>query len=846
MLDLCRVLHRRRTCPVMAAISIGIAGLWPWTNAAADDAGTRARRLASAMTLEEKLDYLGGINGMSIRPVPRLGIPEIRTSDGPLGVRQVRPSTRYPAGVALAATWEPELARAEGVAMGRDCRARGIHILLAPAVNIHRVPVNGRNFEYMSGEDPYLASQMVAPFVEGVQSQGVVATVKHFAANNQEYQRRSIDARVDERTLREIYLPAFAAAVVEGRAGAVMDAYNRLNGEFCTENAWLNEQVLRKEWGFQGLLMSDWEATHSTVEAFRGGLDLEMPSGQHFNAGRLSEALAAHQISAEQVDEKVVHILTLLIRMGFLDRPQQDASIPERDPASEQAALAVACAGIVLLKNQEKLLPLDRTRIRSLAVLGPRAYPGVATGGGSSYVNPTHTVSVLEGLRQALAPDVRIDLVSAFVPSYLLANFYHVNQAGELVPGLHGEYFDSDGFAGPPKMLRDDEHIDFVWHETGPFFEPLDAGQFSIRWTGYLIPEASGPHFLRAQADGAIRVYLDGNLVIDAWRENAPRVTDAAKYLKAGRPYALRIEYRNRAGGAVARFAFAPLQVPETLRNYDAAVVCVGFDQTTEGEGSDRLFQLPAGQDDLVEQVEALNPKTVVVLFGGGGADVTRWIDHTPAFLHAWYPGQEGGTAIAELLTGAISPSGKLPVTFDRQLEDNPVMANYPSQDGGRTVHYDEGVFVGYRAANRRAQTPLFPFGYGLTYTHFDFRNLTITRDQPGHRWQISFELSNDGDRPGSEVAQLYVAFPKSPVPRPEQELKRFTKVFLQPGQTRAVTLSLPEQALGYFDVTNHRWSVVPGEYEFRVGASSQDLPLRGKATLPDNQNEHGPAANGT
>lgn len=698
-----RILHRRRACPVVAAISIGIASLGAWANASADDAGTRARRLASAMSLEEKLDYLGGINSMSIRPIPRLGLPEIRMSDGPLGVRQPKPSTRYPAGVALAAAWQPELARAEGVAMGRDCRARGIHILLAPAVNIHRVPVNGRNFEYMSGEDPYLAAQMVVPFVEGVQSQGVVATVKHFAANNQEYQRRSIDARVDERTLREIYLPAFAAAVVEGRAGAVMDAYNRLNGEFCTENAWLNEQVLRKEWGFQGLLMSDWEATHSTVEAFQGKLDLEMPSGEHFNAGWLSEALAAHQISAEQVDERVVHILTLLIRMGFLDRPQQDASIPNRDPASEQVALAVAREGIVLLKNQEKLLPLDRTRIHSLAVLGPRAYPGVATGGGSSYVNPTHTVSVLEGLRQAFGASVTIDLVSAFVP-------------------------------------------------------------------------------------------------------NSPE----------------------------ANFAFGPLKVPEAVRDYDAAVVCVGFDETTEGEGNDRLFQLPAGQDALVEQVEALNPKTVVVLFGGGGADVTRWIDRTPALLHAWYPGQEGGTALAELLTGAVGPSGKLPVTFDRRLEDNPVMANYPSQDGGRTVRYDEGVFVGYRAANRRTQPPLYPFGYGLTYTHFGFRNLTISRDQPGHDWQISFELSNDGDRPGSEVAQLYVAFPKSPVPRPEQELKRFIKVPLQPGQTRNVTLPLPEQALGYFDATNHRWRVVPGDYEFRVGSSSQDLPLRGKVTLPD------------
>ncbi|MBV9491113.1 MAG: glycoside hydrolase family 3 C-terminal domain-containing protein [Verrucomicrobia bacterium] len=816
----------------------------PWTNARSDEADAHARQLVARMTTEEKLSYLGG-TGMAIRPVPRLGISEIRMADGPLGVRQVEPSTRYPAGVALAATWNPDLANAEGVAMGRDCRARGIHVLLAPAINIHRVPVNGRNFEYLSGEDPYLAARMAVPFIQGVQSQGVIATVKHFAANNQEYERRSINVQADERTLREIYLPAFAASVTKGQAGAVMDAYNRLNGPFCTANDWLNEQLLRKEWGFEGILMSDWEATHSTVEAFKGGLDLEMPTGRNFNPEKLSQALAAHEISMEQVDEKVARILGTILRMGIPYRPQQDLSIPERDPTSARTALAVAHESVVLLKNQGRLLPFDRAKIRSLAVLGPAAHAEVPTGGGSSYVTPVHSVSVLEGLRNAFGPDARIDLFTSVVPNFHATEFYHAAQeGGALKPGIRGEYFDNPDFAGQPKLVRDDRRIDFTWREAGPLPDPANEGRFSVRWTGYIIPEYSGPHVLTARSDDAMRVYLDDKLVIDDWLDHGVRTARTTDDLEAGRRYALRVEYRNRSGAATAQFTFTPTTVPDRVRDYDAAVVCIGFDDTTEGEGSDRTFALPPLHDELVMQVEGLNPRTVVVLFGGGGADVSRWIDRTPAFLHAWYPGQEGGTALADLLTGAVNPSGKLPVTFDRQLDDNPVMANYPSDDGGHNVEYKEGVFVGYRAYGRRERAPLYPFGYGLTYTHFTFRNLAITRGRADEAWRVGFELTNDGAQAGSEVAQLYVAPPDSPVPRPPEELKGFVKVFLRPGETRRLTLDLAEKDLGYFEVAQHRWVVAPGPYEVRIGSSSQDLPLRQKVNVNED-NDHNPPAGG-
>jgi beta-glucosidase len=818
---------RDRALAALSILCTVIFQAFAGPNARADEVDQRVETLLGRMTLEEKLEYIGGIHSMSIRPIPRLGLPEIRMSDGPVGVRQDRPSTRYPAGIALAATWNPLLANREGIAMGRDCRARGIHILLAPGLNINRVPVCGRNFEYLAGEDPYLASQMVVPFVRGVQSQGVVSTVKHFAANNQEYNRMEINVVVGERALREIYLPAFEAAVKEGKAGAVMDAYNQVNGSFCTANRFLNLQVLKTDWGFPGVLMSDWGATHDTLAAATGGLDLEMPSGDNFNPNALTTLLDEHQLSESQIDEKVRRILRLIVSNGFLDRAQLDPAIPENDPTSASTALAVAQEGIVLLKNEGELLPLDRKSIRSIAVFGPAAHPGVPTGWGSSLVHPINSISLLDGLRAEFGSQVKIDYFEAGVGSFAAAQSLHPADDGKLEPGLKAEFFDNPNLSGQPVTVRVDSHVDFDW-PTGVPIPQLSSDRFSVRWTGMIRSSDSGPHVFRARSDDGVRVFLNGELIIDDWSDHAPRTVTTIHRLEAGKTYALRIDYHNSAGAALAQFAWASFTVPDAIRDYDVAVIGAGFNDGTEGEGGDRTFTLPNLQDALIRNVAEKNPRTAVILFSGGNVDMNSWLDKVPVLLHAWYPGQEGGHALAAALAGEVNPSGKLPVTLEKIFSDNPAAANYPTLDGGKTVCYAEGIFVGYRGYDHFGIEPRFPFGFGLSYTEFEYSDLQISSPTAsvGQSIQVRCEVKNAGDKPGAETAQLYVHPIGPSVERPVRELKGFSKVWLNPGEKKEVSFVLDQRAFQYFDPATHQFRTDTGRYQLEVGASSRDVRL--------------------
>jgi beta-glucosidase len=790
---------------------------------------TRVEKILSQMTLKEKIDYAGGVNAMSIRPIPRLGLPEIRMSDGPLGVRRDTPSTRYPGGIALAASWNRALAAKEGISMGRDCRARGLHVLLAPGVNINRLPICGRNFEYVAGEDPYLAAQLVVPFIRGVQSQGVVATAKHFAANNQEINRRSINVVVSERALREIYLPAFEAAVRIARVGAVMDAYNKVNGQYCTENEFLNDWVLKSEWAFDGVLMSDWGATHSALGAARHGLDLEMPTGEWMNSKNLVPALRGGEITEKQIDEKVRRILRMIVRMGFPDRPQIDPSIPENDPESAKTALAIAEEGIVLLKNDRKTLPLDGAGVKKIAVIGPNAYPGVPAGWGSSYVNPFYAVSVLDGLMNNKGPDLLVDYFDVGVGNFGTSQFEHEDRPGQFSDGLRAEYFSNLTLSGTAILDRVDQRINFDWANANPPRGRLPP-QFSVRWTGVIRANDSFRHVFRARADAGIRVFLNDELIINDWIDHAARPDTVTRVLEAGRIYRLRVEYKNSGGGgAVAQFGWASLKVPDSVGGYDAAIVCVGFDNGTEGEGFDRTFELPDGQDDLVSGVAEKNPHTVVVLNSGGNVDMHRWLDKVPALLHAWYPGQEGGNALAKILFGDISPSAKLPVTFEVSENDNPAFKSYPSDSSGENVRYEEGIFVGYRGYDHFGIKPLFPFGFGLSYTQFDYSDLRIDQGQSSNREEaeITFKVRNIGDRAGAEVAQLYVKEMRPAIERPVRELKGFEKVFLSPGESKMITIRLDRNSFAYYDPAAGEWKTDPGEYEISIGASSRDLRVK-------------------
>ncbi len=669
----------------------------------------QAHALLSKLTLEQKIELLGGINSMYTRPMPAIDLPRFKMSDASVGVRTWGPTTAYAGGSALAASWDTDLARKIGASLGRDARARNVNFLLGPGVNIARSPIAGRNFEYLS-EDPYLNATMVVPFIEGVQSQGVIATVKHYALNDQEFNRHNASSDVDERTMREIYLPAFEAAVTKAHVDAVMNSYNLVNGVHATQNDFLNLQVLKGEWGFQGVLMSDWDATYDGVAACNNGLDLEMPSPKFMNAKNLAPAVQAGQAKESTIDEHVLRLLRAELRYGFTTRPQFDPADSTYSVADRPLALEEALESITLLKNQGNLLPLDPVKIKNIAIIGPNVYPAVTGGGGSSEAHAFEPVSILTGIASLLGPDAHV------------------------------------------------------------FYSPT-------------MPDTEDEKKAIAQAD--------------------------------------------------------------------VVIVAVGFTAATEREGKDRTFTLPAGQDALVEQVVAANPRTIVLLTGGGGMDLSRWLDKVPALLHLYYSGQEGGTAVAQILFGVHDPEGKLPVSFDRSWETSPSSKWYYGDPKNNTtlhtvgedgkpkdytiehIQYGDKLMVGYRYWTTTGRHPLFPFGYGLSYTTFKFSRLQAPAvAASGSPVSVGFDVTNTGSVAGAEVAELYVSDPSAQVDRPERELKGFAKVRLAPGETQHVTLTLDARAFSYWDQPAHKWIIDPGKFILRVGDSSENTPLHADIDL--------------
>ncbi|MGD1081335.1 MAG: glycoside hydrolase family 3 C-terminal domain-containing protein [Candidatus Sulfotelmatobacter sp.] len=802
------------------------------------DVEKRVDLILGKMTLDEKIEFIGGINDFYTRPIPRLGIPSLCMSDGPMGVHDYGLTTAYPAGIALAASWDVDLAERFGTSMGKDARARGVHFILGPGMNIYRGPMNGRNFEYF-GEDPFLASRMAVSVIRGIQGQRVIATAKHFAGNNSEFARTTLSSDIDERTLREIYLPAFEASVKEANVGAVMDAYNLVNGTYMTQNDHLNNEILKKEWAFDGILMSDWGATHDGLAAANGGLDLEMPSPTFMNRDALLPALKEGKTSEATIDDKVRRILRKAIEFGFFDRPQNDRNIPTYSQEGRQTALEMARGGMVLLKNASNLLPLDENKLKTIAVIGPDAYPAVITGGGSAETKPFNSVSCLEGISNRLGTKAKV-LYAVDVPP-----LDEVFESSEFVTapggenGLKGEYFSNEELKGPPALVRTDKHVHFDWGE-GSFAQGEPVDHFSIRWTGYFVPKESGDYKFYTSADDGVRLYVGDEIAIDDWQPHSQTLDTAGRHLEGGQAYKIRLEYFESVGSAIVGFgvtraeAFVGRETKPLAAKADAVIICVGFDPKTEGEGFDRTFQLPGGQDELIRQISAVNKNVIVVLTAGGNADMTRWIDNVPAILHAWYPGQEGGMALAQILFGDYSPSGKLPTSFERRWEDNPTFRSYYPENGGNRVQYSEGIFLGYRHFDRSATKPLFAFGYGLSYTTFAYGKLSVT-PQTGNLNEpvsVSFEVRNTGHRESAEVAEVYVGDSHAGIPRPVKELKAFAKVNLRPGESRRVTLTLERRAFSFYDLQKKDWSAEPGDFTILVGGSSDNIQLRGKFTL--------------
>jgi beta-glucosidase len=675
---------------------------------------TRVADLLSRLTLEEKISLLHADSKFTTAAIPRLGIPRRWLDDGPHGVREdIGPdtwasagrtddfATAMPSGICLGATWNPSLGLAEGQAIGQEARWRGKDIMLGPGVNILRTPLCGRNFEYL-GEDPFLSGVMCSGYIRGAQSQDISSCVKHFALNNQEYQRGTINVEVSERALREIYLPAFKAAVQSGGVWSVMGAYNQLRGQHCCHNDYLLNQILKTEWGFQGLVLSDWDGTHDTRQAALNGLDLEMGTEKPYHDFYLAQpylnGLKGGEIPLAGLDEKVRRNLRVMLATHVLDANRKPGSF--NTAAHQNVARQVAEEGIVLLKNENHTLPLAAAKLKTIAVIGENAIRLHAHGGESSGIKAFYEITPLQGL---------------------------ISRAGNDVNFTFSEGYQKDG-----------------------------------------------------RAELAERAVA------------AAKAADAVIYI----------------GGL----------------NHDSGFDC---------EGADRKdLKLPYAQDELIQQIVAANPKTIVVL-EGTMVEMETWLNKVPAVLQAWYPGMEGGNALARILFGDVNPSGKLPATFPKKLADSPAHAlgNYPGTDG--TVTYAEGLLVGYRWFDTKHVEPLFPFGHGLSYSSFHYSNLRLVPgDGTNSLVTAQFEIQNTGTRAGAEVAQLYVHQQKPSLPRPEQELKGFQKILLQPGEKQTLAIPLEATAFAFYNDQQRCWVAEKDTFSIRVGTSSRELPLAAEYQL--------------
>ncbi|MNQ51760.1 Thermostable beta-glucosidase B [compost metagenome] len=687
-------------------------------------------KLVSQMTLEEKIGMLHGNSMFSTGAVERLGIPELKMADGPLGVREEISrdnwapagltndfATYYPAGGGLAATWNADMAYTFGNSLGQEMRARDKDMLLSPAINIVRTPLGGRTYEYMS-EDPFLNKKIAVPVVVGLQDNDVMACVKHFAANNQETNRDFVDVQIDERTLREIYLPAFEATVKEGHAYSIMGAYNKFRGEYLCENDYMLNKILRDEWGFKGIVVSDWAAVHSTVKSLKSGLDIEMgtpkPFNEFFLADKLVIAAKAGEVSEAEIDIHVKRILRTLFQvkaMGNASKNRAKGSISTE--AHYQDAYKIAAEAIVLLKNENNALPLKLDGVKSIAVIGNNATKKNALGGFGAGVKTKREITPLEGLKNRLPSSIKINYAEGYLERY-----------DEKNKGKLGD------------------------------------------------------------------ITLNGPVTIDQ--------LDPAKVQEA----------------------------VEAAKKSDVAIIFAGSNRDYETEASDRrTLKLPFGQEELIQKVMAVNPRTIVVMIAGAPFDIDAVSKKSQALVWSWFNGSEGGNALADVILGKVNPSGKLPWTMPKNIMDSPAHATN-SFPGGKEVKYAEGILVGYRWFDTKNIAPLYPFGYGLSYTTFAFENAKADKTSYDENETISVAVAvkNTGKVDGKEVVQLYASKSDSKVSRASKELKGFKKVLVKAGNSETVTITLPVKELAYYDVTSKKWVVEAGKYTLKVGNSSRDI----------------------
>jgi len=799
--------------------------------AAPPDMESRVEALLAQLTLEEKLQMLSGDEtGFASRGVTRLNIPALRMTDGPVGVRDgSTPSNAYPVSINLAAAWDTELANRFGIALAEDTRAKGKHVIFGPCVGIGRFPLGGRNFESF-GEDAYLSSRNAVSVINGIQSRAVIATVKHFACNDQEWRRHTYNVTLDERALRETHLMPFEAAVKESNVWMLMTAYNLVRGEHASENKHLLD-ILKNEWGFKGLVVSDWTSVYSADKSANNGLDIEMPFPLWWG-DKLRAAVKTGAVSEAVIDDKIRRHLRVRFLASVFDNPTPtpDESVV-RSQAHRDLATEMAVKSMVLLKN-DGILPLSREKLSSIALIGPNAAVARTGGGGSSGVPPWITVSPVQGFKTALGPKVEITTaegisLNKFKAVPLPAGFLRTPDGKQ--EGLLGEYFNNSSWEGKPTFTRVDEAIDFDWQDKGPG-SGINSTNFTIRWTGVFMPNETRVYRLSVMSDDGSSLYIDDKLLATNNKLRVP----GDLLMESGKTYRIRIDYQQDLGNASMHLGWqdtnpsAKTKEPTIAEAVEAAkkaglvILCVGNSSNQEMEGADVTgFELFNGQEKLVNAVLDANPNTIVVLYGGVPIRIKDWLPRAKAVIAALYPGQEGGTALAQLLLGDKSFSGKLPFSYIQAPSESPAFKSY--QDPSRQVNYSEGVFVGYKYYDQHAINPLFPFGHGLSYTSFAYSELKTHKTGPKSA-EATVKITNTGKVAGDEIVQLYVEPKQSQLPRPLRELKAFARVSLLPGESKTITITLNERAFSYYDPEKSAWVAEPGDYVIHAAASSRDL----------------------
>jgi beta-glucosidase len=807
---------------------------------------TRITTLVDQMTLEEQVSLLSGEDFWSLPTIAHLNIGKLRMTDGPNGARGGGSliggvaSAAFPVGIALGSTWNPDLLREVGIALAQEVKSKSAHVSLAPTINIQRTQTNGRNFECYS-EDPVLTANLTVAMVQGLQSQAIAATVKHFAGNESEIQRTTISSEIDERTMREVYLVPFEAAVKQGGTWAVMSSYNRLGGTYTSENNWLLSKVLRDDWGFDGVVMSDWFGSHSTAPTLNAGMDIEMPGPSRDRGAKALAAVASGEVTAETIRTRALNVLRLMQRTGALDDNREFVEHADNRPEHRALIRRAGAEGMVLLTN-DGILPLNNST--KLAVIGPNAKVAQIMGGGSAQLNAHYRVSPWDGLVSALG-----ESALTFAQGCDNAKFQPVLQQP-----MNVEFFGNSALTGEPILQDTLSEAQTFWF--GRVKDVVDCLNFSARIkTDFTAPQ-TGIWKIGLRSTGLARVRVNGAEVIEAWEswqkgttffeEGCDEVV-ADVPLIAGKTYAIEMDFAVKPAAVLAFSAFAlglslpsgDAEIAEAVaiaKSADSVVLCIGRDATWDTEGADLPhMKLPGRQDELVAAVAAVNPRTIVVLQTGGPVEMP-WLNSVAAVLQAWYPGQEVGNAISDVLLGLAEPAGRLPQSFPSKWSDGATWSQdreiYPGLDG--KVRYEEGVFIGYRHHDKTGTPPLFPFGHGLSYTEFTYADLTIDTKSFELDNVIGVELTvtNIGKRTGSDVVQVYVGPAPSAVARPKKELKAHSKLTLMPNESRRVIFKLTPRDFAWFSVEQSLWVVDAGSYEIFVGKSAVDQSLSASVTM--------------